>query len=129
MTIVIVNSPMGDEISIEVRKRYYWAFFAQGRNIEEQWKVLEGLRVTGGLIMAQPFHESALFELIEPYLNEDGYIAHTGHEIVHTKEHGDFEVFLYDHKRFIPRLEEEHPTHHELPEEPKRGIEGIWEFK
>lgn len=111
---------MRDEISIEVRKRYYWSFFAQWGNIEEQWKVLEGLRETGGLIMAQPFHESVLFELIEPYLNEDGYIAHTGYEIVHTKEHGDFEVFLYDNKRVIPKLAEEQPIHHEFHEELNR---------
>ncbi len=97
MTIVIINSPIIDKIDLSVRREHYWSFFSQA-NIDAQWKVLEGMRETGGLIMAQPCSVSALRELLSPYLDTAGYIADTGYKKVHTLEHGDFDIFLYDNK-------------------------------
>ena len=98
MKIVIINSPGIDDIDWATRRKHYWSFFGQG-NIDGQWKVLEGMRETGGLIMAQPCGTSALHELIEPYLDEEGFVVETGYKVVSTKEHGEFEIFLYDAKR------------------------------
>ena len=97
MTIVIINSPAIDNIDKAVRQKHYWSFFGPD-NIREQWEVLEGMRETGGLIMAQPCATSALRELVGPYLNEEEYMVETGYKKVHTLEHGDFDIFLYDVK-------------------------------
>lgn len=99
MTIVIISSPAGDGIDQETKRKFGWSFFGKCGNLEDEWKVLEGLRVTGGLIFVQPCGKStALFELVKPYLDKDGYISSTGPREVKTEEHGTFDVFLYWHK-------------------------------
>lgn len=99
MTIVIINSPERDDIDQETKLKFGWSFFERQGILEDQWKVLEGMRVTGGVIFAQPCGESsALYELVKPYLDKDGYISSTGSKKVKTKDHGTFDVFLYAHK-------------------------------
>ena len=97
MTIVIISSPACDGIDQETKQKFGWSFFGRWGNLEDQWKVLEGMRVTGGLVFAQPCGNSALYELIKPYLDENGYISSTGLRKVKTEKHGTFDVFLYAH--------------------------------
>jgi hypothetical protein len=99
MTIVIISSTHCDGIDSEIKLKFGWSFFGRQGNLEDQWKVLEGMRVTGGVIFAEPCGKSsALYELVKPYLDKDGYISSTGSREVKTKEHGTFDVFLYAHK-------------------------------
>lgn len=95
--IVIINSPACDGIERTTKDRFGWTFFSEGLNIEEQWVELEALRETGGVVFARPGN-SALRELVLPYLDQKGYISSTGPKTVTTKEHGAFEIFLFAHK-------------------------------
>lgn len=56
---------------------------------------LEELRETGGVIVVQPSHTSAVREILDPYIGEDGFIKECGLRKVHTEEHGDFCIILY----------------------------------
>ena len=69
--------------------------------IDEQWKILETARDTyGGIYFTTPCRESAFREILDPYINNDGFICEEGMKIAHTREHGDFCVKLVHlHKR------------------------------
>lgn len=49
----------------------------------------------GGVIVVQPSHTSAVREILDPYIGEDGFIKECGLRKVHTEEHGDFCIILY----------------------------------
>ena len=61
----------------------------------DQWAKLELMRrISGGILYVTPSSESAMRELLDDFIGEDGFIKETGRKIVHTKEHGDFCVNL-----------------------------------
>ena len=95
--IIVLDTANGDEVDFSVRERYYGRFFAQSWNKDEQWALLERLRREGGMIMAdaESRKDTALRELIEPFLDEEGRLKRVGRMLVKTKGHGEFGVFLY----------------------------------
>lgn len=93
--IIVVILPLGMCIDEEILSPYGYSFFVGYDNINEQWKKLESLKNTGGLIVVQPNPYSAVRKLLDPFIGEDGYIKDTGIKNVHTEEHGDFCVLLY----------------------------------
>jgi hypothetical protein len=95
--IIVLDTANGDEIDFSVRERYYGRFFAQSWNKDEQWALLERLRMEGGMIMAdvESRKDTALRELMEPFLDEEGRLERVGRMLVKTKGHGEFGVFLY----------------------------------
>ncbi len=70
-------------------------FFYGDENIEAQWKKLEELRETGGVIIVHPSSTSAIREILNPYISGNGFIKECGLQNVHTKEHGDFCIILF----------------------------------
>lgn len=96
--IIVVNLPLGMCIDREIVEPYGREFFVGDANIDEQWKRLEELRKTGGLIVVQPDSHSAIRELLDPFIGEDGFIKDVGIRKVHTDKHGDFCVILYNNK-------------------------------
>lgn len=44
---------------------------------------------------SNPCHTSAVREILDPYIGEDGFIKECGLRKVHTEEHGDFCIILY----------------------------------
>lgn len=97
--IVVVVSPLGEGIDFETRRRHYGDFFSQKCNTDEQWLLLGRMRDTGGLIMVCPCGDGPVYELVRPFLGEDGFIKETGRKIVRTESHGEFSVFLYANMR------------------------------
>ena len=95
---IVVNLPLGMCVDNEILSLYGYNFFVGNNNIDEQWERLEKLRKTGGLIVVQPDAYSAIRELLDSYIGEDGFIKDCGLHNVHTKEHGDFCVILYHNK-------------------------------
>lgn len=95
--IIVLDTPIGDEVDFSVRERYYGRFFAQSWNKDEQWALLERMRREGGTIMAdvESRKDTVLKELMEPFLDEEGRLKRVGRILVKTKEHGEFGVFLY----------------------------------
>lgn len=72
--IIVLDTPIGDEVDFSVRERYYGRFFAQSWNKDEQWALLERMRREGGMIMAdvESRKDTVLKELMEPFLDEEG---------------------------------------------------------
>lgn len=93
--IIVVVIPLGMCFDREVLKPYDYELFLGNSNIEEQWKRLEELRETGGLIVVQPDAESAMREVLDSYIGEDGYINDCGFKEIHTESHGDFPIVLF----------------------------------
>ena len=93
--IIVIDLPLGMGIDREITEPYGYDLFYGDENIESQWKKLEELRETGGVIVVQPSHTSAVREILNPYIGEDGFIKECGLRKVHTEEHGDFCVILY----------------------------------
>lgn len=95
--IIVLDTANGDEIDFSVRERYYGRFFTQSWNKDEQWALLERLRREGGMIMAdvESRKDTALKELVAPFLDEEGRLKRVGRMLVKTKKHGEFGVFLY----------------------------------
>lgn len=93
--IIVINLPLGMGIDRKITEPYGYDFFYGDKNIEAQWKKLEELRETGGVIIVQPSCDSAIRELLNPCIGEDGFIKDCGLHMVHTKEHGDFYIILF----------------------------------
>lgn len=93
--IIVITIPLGMCIDNEVVNPYGYDFFEGDKNIEAQWKKLEELRETGGVIIVHPSSYSAIRELLDSCIGEDGYIKDYGLQIVHTKEHGNFCIMLF----------------------------------
>jgi hypothetical protein len=95
--IIVLDTANGDEVDFSVREKCYGRFFAQSWNKDEQWALLERLRREGGVIMAdvESRKDTALRELMEPFLDEEGRLKRVGRMLVKTKDHGEFSVFLY----------------------------------
>lgn len=96
--IIIIDLPLGMCIDSKILSPYGYEFFCGDANISGQWERLEELRETGGLIVVQPSPDSAIRELIDSYIGEDGFIKDSGFRNVHTEAHGDFSVILYHNK-------------------------------
>ena len=96
MKPIIVNViPRGMCVDREIVEPYGYDLFYGDENIEEQWKKLEELRETGGVIIVQPNPYSAVREILTPYIDRYGFIKECGLKNVHTKEHGDFYIILF----------------------------------
>lgn len=93
--IIVINLPLGMGIDRKITEPYGYDFFYGDKNIEAQWKKLEELRETGGVVIVQPSYNSAIRELLDSYIGEDGFIKDCGLHMVHTKEHGDFYIILF----------------------------------
>lgn len=93
--IIVIDLPLGMGIDREITEPYGYDLFYGDKNIEAQWKKLEELRKTCGVIVVQPSNNSAVREILNPYIGEDGFIKECGLRKVHTKEHGDFCIILY----------------------------------
>lgn len=93
--IIVISIPLGMCIDSEILEPYGYDLFYGDKNIEEQWKKLEELRETGGVIIVQPNPYSAIRELLDPYIDNVGYIKECGLKYVHTEGHGDFYVILF----------------------------------
>ena len=102
--IIVIEIPLGMCIDREITEPYGYDFFYGDKNIEAQWKKLEELRETGGVVIVQPSYNSAIRELLDSCIGEDGYIKDCGLHTVHTKEHGDFCIMLFHnpHKMLQP---------------------------
>lgn len=102
--IIVIVIPLGMCIDREITEPYGYDFFYGDKNIEAQWKKLEELRETGGVVIVQPSYNSAIRELLDSCIGEDGYIKDCGLHTVHTKEHGDFCIMLFHnpHKMLQP---------------------------
>ena len=93
--IIVIDIPSGMCVDREIVEPYGYDLFCGDKNIEKQWKKLEELRETGGVIIVQPCPNSAIRELIDPYIGSDGFIKECGFRNVHTKGHGDFRVIFF----------------------------------
>lgn len=93
--IIVIDIPFGMGIDREITEPYGYDLFYGDENIESQWKKLEELRETGGVIIVHPSHNSAIREILKPYISGSGFIKECGLQNVHTKEHGDFCIILF----------------------------------
>lgn len=93
--IIVIDIPLGMGIDREIVEPYGYDFFYGYENIDAQWKKLEELRETGGVIIVQPSPTSAIREILKPYISRAGFIKECGLKKVHTKEHGDFCIILF----------------------------------
>ena len=93
--IIVIVIPLGMCIDREITEPYGYDLFYGYENIEAQWKKLEELRETGGVIIVRPSCNSAIRELLDPCIGDDGFIKDCGLHTVHTKEHGDFCFLLF----------------------------------
>lgn len=93
--IIVIELPLGMCIDREITEPYGYDFFYGDENIEAQWKKLEELRETGGVIIVRPSSTSAIREILDPYIGSDGFIKECGLRNFHTEEHGDFYVMLF----------------------------------
>ena len=93
--IIVIDLPLGMGIDREITEPYGYDLFYGDENIEAQWKKLEELRETGGVIIVQPSHTSAVREILKPFINGAGWLVGCGLKKVHTKEHGDFCIILF----------------------------------
>lgn len=93
--IIVIEIPLGMCIDREIVEPYGYDLFYGDENIEAQWKKLEELRETGGVIIVQPSYNSAIREILNPYIDRYGFIKECGLQKVHTKEHGDFCIILF----------------------------------
>lgn len=101
--IIVIVIPWGMCIDREITESYGYDLFYGDKNIEAQWKKLEELRETGGVIIVQPSYNSAIRELLDPCIGDDGFIKDCGLHTVHTKEHGDFFYLLfYNPPKLLP---------------------------
>ena len=66
--IIVIDLPLGMGIDREITEPYGYDLFYGDENIEAQWKKLEELRETGGVIVVQPSHTSAVREILNPYM-------------------------------------------------------------
>lgn len=103
--IIVIVIPLGMCIDREITEPYGYDLFYGDKNIEAQWKKLEELRETGGVIIVQPSYNSAIRELLNPCIGEDGYIKDCGLHTVHTKGHGDFCIMLFHNPQSIMATE------------------------
>ena len=97
--IIVIVIPLGMCIDREITEPYGYDLFYGDENIETQWKKLEELRETGGVIIVQPSYNSAIRKLLDPCIGEDGFIKDCGLHTVHTKEHGDFCFLLFHNQQ------------------------------
>ncbi len=93
--IIVIEYPLGMCTDIDFLRPYGYELFLGDNNIDEQWKRLEGLRETGGLIVVQADPKSAMREVLDSYIGEDGFINDCGLKKVHTDKHGDFLIVLF----------------------------------
>ena len=93
--IIVIDIPLGMGIDREITEPYCYDLVYGDENREAQWKKLEELRETGGVIIVQPSHNSAIREILNPYISGNGFIKECGLQNVHTKEHGDFCIILF----------------------------------
>lgn len=93
--IIVIEYPFGMCTNIDVLRPYGYEFFLGCKDIDEQWKRLEELRETGGLIVVQADPNSAMRELLDSYIGEDGFINDCGLKKIHTDKHGDFLIVLF----------------------------------
>lgn len=93
--IIVIEIVEGMGIDKDVVNPYGYELFVGDKNIEAQWKKLEELRETGGVIIVHPSSTSAIREILDPYIGSDGFIKECGLRNVHTEEHGDFYVMLF----------------------------------
>lgn len=71
--IIVIDLPLGMGIDREITEPYGYDLFCGDENIEAQWKKLEELRETGGVIIVHPSSYSAIRELLDSCIGEDGY--------------------------------------------------------
>lgn len=93
--IIVIEIVEGMGIDKEVVNPYGYELFVGDKNIEAQWKKLEELRKTGGVIIVKPDAKSAVHEILKPFINGAGWLVGCGLKQVHTKEHGDFCIILF----------------------------------
>ena len=93
--IIVIDIPLGMCVDREIVELYGYDLFYGDENIDAQWKKLEALRETGGIIIVQPSPYSAIREILKPYISSMGFIKECGLRNVHTKEHGDFCIILF----------------------------------
>lgn len=97
--IIVIEIPIVMCIDREIVEPYGYDLFYGDGNIEAQWKKLEELRETGGVIIVQPSYNSAIREILDPYIGSDGFIKECGLRNVHTEEHGDFYIILFHNQQ------------------------------
>lgn len=96
-TIVVIVGKGADLDGIEARKAVNFENFDDCQYQNSQWQRLEEMREkTGGIIYALPRRDNSIYELVLPYLGEDGYIKEQGFKVVETKSHGKFAVYLVE---------------------------------
>ena len=59
--IIVIDLPLGMGIDRKITEPYGYDLFYGDENIEAQWKKLEELRETGGVIVVQPSNNSVRF--------------------------------------------------------------------
>lgn len=99
--IIVIDIPLGMGIDREIVGPYGYDFFYGDENIDAQWKKLEELRETGGVIIVQPSPTSAIREILKPYISRAGFIKECGLRSVHTEEHGDFCIILFHNPSYV----------------------------
>lgn len=104
-TIIVISLPRVFGCSVEVLNYFGYNFFYGNENIEAQWRSLESLRERGGVIIVAPDAHSAIRELLDPYIGEDGFLKEDGYKTVRTKGHGDFKILLFSHEIKSSELE------------------------
>lgn len=97
--IIVIEIPKVICIDREIVEPYGYDLFYGDGNIEAQWKKLEELRETGGVIIVQPSYNSAIRELLDSCIGDDGFIKDCGLHTVHTKEHGNFCIVLFHNQQ------------------------------
>lgn len=96
-TIVVIAGKGSGLDGVEARKAANFDNFDDCQFLNTQWQKLEEMREkTGGIIYTSPRKDNAIYELVEPYLGEDGYIKEQGFKVVETKSHGKFAVYLVE---------------------------------
>lgn len=96
-TIVIIAGKGAGLDGLDVKKTMNFEFFNDCQNLNSQWKKLDDMREkTGGCIYVLPRRDNSIYELVEPFLGEDGYIKEQGMKVVETKNHGKFAVNLIE---------------------------------
>ena len=81
--IIVIEIVEGMGIDKEVVNPYGYELFVGDKNIEAQWKKLEELRKTGGVIIVKPDAKSAVHEILKPFINGAGWLVGCGLKKVH----------------------------------------------
>ncbi len=128
--MVIVNPISTSGINSSALPEELWE--VNNMPLKDQWTMLESMRdTTGGIVCVTPNPESAFRELLNDFLDRDGFMIFTGARNVHTKEHGDFHVILAPcHARTdLLGMDDEESRLETLMKPFKREFTGSYDYK